>query len=159
MAYPRVVGGHPLLVDQRGSWRDLAVFGGTPLFDEPLHVNKPNAIDRERLVELIDGMLARRWFSNGVLVREFEEKIAAMTGARHCIATCNGTIALQIAFRALGLSGEVIVPSFTFVATVQALRWLGITPVYCDVLPETHNLDPRQAERLITPRTSAIVGV
>jgi len=146
-------------LQQRESWRDLAVFGGSPIFKEPLHVNKPNAVNRDRLVERIDGMLARRWFSDGQLVREFEQNIARIAGVRHCVATCNGTLALQAAFRALDLIGEVIVPSFTYVATIQALRWLNITPVYCDVDPETHNIDPGQVERLITPKIRAIVGV
>jgi dTDP-4-amino-4,6-dideoxygalactose transaminase len=135
------------------------MFGGTPLFDEPLHVNKPNAVDRDRLIELIDPMLARRWFSDGELVREFEHEIARLAQVRHCVATCNGTLALQIAFSTLGLTGEVIVPSFTFIATVRALRWLNLVPVYCDVSPDTHNIDYNQVERLITPRTTAVVGV
>jgi dTDP-4-amino-4,6-dideoxygalactose transaminase len=144
---------------QQRSWRDLGIFSGKPLFDEPLHVNKPNAINRERLISLIDPMLSRRWFSDGELVREFEREIARLAGAAHCVATCNGTLALQIVLRTLGLSGEAIVPSFTFVATAQALRWLNLTPVYCDVSPETHTIDPKQVESLITPRTQAIVGV
>jgi len=141
------------------SWQDLAVFGGRPLFDEPLHVNKPNLASRDRLFERIDGMLARRWFSDGQLVREFEEHIGRLTGVRHCVATCNGTLALEIAIRALNLTGEVIVPSFTFAATVQALRWLNITPVFCDVDPETHTIDPGHVERLMAPRTSRIIAV
>jgi dTDP-4-amino-4,6-dideoxygalactose transaminase len=71
---------------------------------------------------------------------------------------CNATTALQIAIRAAGLSGEVIVPSFTFVATAHALQWLGITPVFCDI-DESFCLDPRRIEGLITPRTTGIIGV
>ena len=142
----------------RNGWHDLAVFGGKARFDQPLHVNRPNAINRDRLVELIDGMLASRWYSDGKLVREFEERIAKVAGVRHCVATCNGTLALQMTFRSLAVAGEVIVPSFTYIATVQALRWLGITPVFCDVNPATHNIDPRHVERLITPRTRGILG-
>jgi dTDP-4-amino-4,6-dideoxygalactose transaminase len=77
----------------------------------------------------------------------------------HCIATCNGTVALEIGIRAAGLSQEVIVPSFTFVATAHALQWQGITPVFCDVDPSTHVVDPRRIEDLITPRTTGIIGV
>ena len=146
-------------MQQRENWRDLAVFGGSPLFREPLHVNKPNLASRNRLFELLDGMLTSRWFSDGPLVREFEDRVGHLAGVRHCVATCNGTMALEIAVRALGLSGEVIVPSFTFAATVQALRWLNITPVFCDVDPKTHNIDPSHVQRLITARTSAIIGV
>jgi dTDP-4-amino-4,6-dideoxygalactose transaminase len=72
---------------------------------------------------------------------------------------CNGTIALEIAIRALGLSGEVIVPSFTFVATAHALQWQQIEPVFCDIDPNTHTIDPGRIEELVTPRTSGIIGV
>jgi dTDP-4-amino-4,6-dideoxygalactose transaminase len=72
---------------------------------------------------------------------------------------CNATIALEIATRALELSGEVIVPSFTFIATAHALSWQEITPVFADLDPRTHNLDPTAVERMITPRTSGIIGV
>src|SRR5438105_15659659 len=102
----------------RENWRDLAVFGGSPLFKEPLHVNKPNLASRDRLFALIDGVLTRRWFSDGPLVRAFEDHVGHLAGVRHCVATCNGTVALEIVVRALGLRGEVIVPSFTFAATV-----------------------------------------
>ena len=92
-------------------------------------------------------------------MREFESRISDFTGVRHCIATCNGTVALEIAIRALGLTGEVIVPSFTFIATAHALEWQEITPVFCDIDPSTHNIDPSQIERMITPRTTGIIGV
>jgi dTDP-4-amino-4,6-dideoxygalactose transaminase len=72
---------------------------------------------------------------------------------------CNGTIALEIVIRALDMKGEVIVPSFTFVATAHALQWQEITPVFCDIDPATYNIDPNQIERLITPRTTGIIGV
>jgi dTDP-4-amino-4,6-dideoxygalactose transaminase len=72
---------------------------------------------------------------------------------------CNATVALEIAIRALDLTGEVIVPSFTFVATAHALQWQHITPVFCDIDPHTHNINPRKIEHLITPRTTGILGV
>jgi dTDP-4-amino-4,6-dideoxygalactose transaminase len=72
---------------------------------------------------------------------------------------CNATVGLEITIRALGLRGEVIVPSFTFVATAHALKWQGITPVFCDIDPATHNIDPLQVEKLITPRTTGILAV
>jgi len=77
----------------------------------------------------------------------------------HCIAMCNGTVALEIAVRAAGLGGEVIVSPFTFVATAHALQWQAITPVFCDVDPRTHNIDPARVEELITPRTTGILPV
>jgi dTDP-4-amino-4,6-dideoxygalactose transaminase len=92
-------------------------------------------------------------------VQEFERRIAEFVGVKHCIVMCNATIALEIAIRAAGLEGEVIVPSFTFIATAHALQWQEITPVFCDLDPRTHNIDPAKVEALITPRTSGIIGV
>ena len=82
-----------------------------------------------------------------------------MMGVKYCIAMCNATIALEIAIRALDMKGEVIVPSMTFVATAHSLQWQEITPVFCDIDPETYNLDPGIIEKMITPRTTGIIGV
>lgn len=139
---------------------NLALFGGAPAFREKLHVGRPNIGDRERLQARINDLLDRRWLSNnGPYVQEFEQRIAAIVGVKHCIAMCNATVALEIAIRALGLRGEVIIPSFTFIATAHALQWQQITPVFCDIDPRTHNIDPNRVEELITPRTTGIIGV
>ena len=139
---------------------DLAIFGGPPAFDEELHVGRPNIGDRQRLLGRINDLLDRRYLTNnGPYVQQFEQRVAEMMGVSNCIAMCNGTVALEIAVRAMGLAGEVIVPSFTFVATAHALQWQEITPVFCDVDTRTHNLDPNQVEQMITPRTTGIIGV
>ena len=139
---------------------DLAIFGGPPAFAERLHVGRPNIGDRARLLARVNDLLDRRWLSNdGVYVLELEREIEKLTGVAHCVATCNGTLALEIAIRGLGLTGEVIVPSFTFVATAHALQWQEIAPVFCDVDARTHTLDPERVEALVTPRTSGILGV
>jgi dTDP-4-amino-4,6-dideoxygalactose transaminase len=139
---------------------DLAIFGRSPAFADKLHVGRPNIGDRDRLLARINDMLDRNWLTNdGPFVQLFERQLAEFIGVRHCIAMCNGTVALEIAIRALGLTGEVIVPSFTFIATAHALQWQEITPVFCDIDPSTHNLDPGQVEKIITPRTTAIIGV
>lgn len=136
------------------------IFGGSPAFAQPRHVGRPNIGDRDRFFELLGGALDRRWLSNGgPLVREFEARVAEIAGVRHSVATCNATAALELAIRAAGLHGEVIAPAFTFPATVHAIGWLGLTPVLCDVEPETGNIDPKQVRRRITPRTSGIIGV
>ncbi len=138
----------------------LACLGAPPAFAEKLHVGRPNIGDRERLLARIGGILDRRWLSNnGECVREFEQRMCAVLGVKHCIPVCNATIGLEVAIRALGMKGEVIVPSFTFIATAHALQWQEITPVFCDIDPATHNLDPARIEALITPRTSGIIGV
>lgn len=139
---------------------DLAIFGGIPAFEDKLHVGRPNIGDRQRVLERINDLLDRRWLTNnGPYVQEFEQKIAAMIGVKHCIVMCNATVALEIAIRALGLAGEVIVPSFSFIATAHALQWQEITPVFCDIDPYTHTIDPFCVEQLITPRTTGIIGV
>lgn len=139
---------------------DLAYCGGTPAFTEPLHVGRPNIGNRERLIERINDMLDRRWFTNnGVYVQEFEQRLAHYMNVKHAIAVTNATLAQEIAVRAAGVKGEVIIPSFTFVATAHALQWQEITPVFCDVAPGTHHIDPNRVENMITPRTSAIIGV
>lgn len=139
---------------------DLAINGAPPAFDEPLHVGRPNIANREAFLQRIEQILDSQWLTNnGPVVQEFEQRIAEYLGVKHCVAMCNGTIALEIAIRALGLSSEVIVPSWTFVATAHALYWQGITPVFADIDPTTHNLDPDAVLRMITPRTTGIIGV
>jgi dTDP-4-amino-4,6-dideoxygalactose transaminase len=139
---------------------DLGIFNGTPAFKEKLHVGRPNIGNRDRLFERINDMLDRRWLTNnGPYVQEFEQRMADMLGVKHCIPMCNGTVALEIAIRAAGLTGEVILPSFTFIATAHALQWQEITPVFCDIDPHTYTINPWRVEAMITPRTSGIIGV
>ncbi len=144
----------------KSSLDDLALFGGRPAFTEKLHVGRPNIGDRARLLERVSDILDRRWLTNaGPYVEEFESRIMELIGVKHCIACCNGTIALELVIRGLGLKGEVIVPSFTFVATAHALQWQEITPVFADIDSRTHLIDPASVERLLTPRTTGIIGV
>ncbi|MFN0186043.1 MAG: DegT/DnrJ/EryC1/StrS family aminotransferase [Aquabacterium sp.] len=139
---------------------DLALFGAPQAYAEPLHVGRPNIGRRERILELIGEALDRRWLSNnGPLAQAFEAELARRLGVRHVLAMCNATIALEIAIRALDLKGEVIVPSYTFVATAHALQWQQIEPVFADIDPVTHSLDPAAVRRMITPRTTGIIGV
>jgi dTDP-4-amino-4,6-dideoxygalactose transaminase len=140
--------------------QDIAVNGADPAFDESLHVGRPNIGDREEFLKLAGDIFDRRWLTNnGPMVQEFEQEVARYHDVKHCVAMCNGTVALEIAIRALGMENEVIVPSFTFVATAHALHWQGITPVFADIDPNTHNLDHEAVRRMITPRTSGIIAV
>jgi dTDP-4-amino-4,6-dideoxygalactose transaminase len=147
------------LLDQK-DLQDLCILGGTPIFKDKLHVGRPNIGNRDRLLARINDILDRRWLTNnGPYVQKFEQHIAELVGVKHCIATCNATVALEIVIRAAELKGEVIIPAFTFVATAHALQWQEITPVFCDVDPYTHNIDPLKIEQMITPRTTGIMGV
>lgn len=139
---------------------ELAIFGGTPAFKNPLHVGQPNIGDRQEFAKRVDDILDRRWLTNGgFYVEQFERRIAEIIDVAHCVAMCNATVGLEIAIRALGLKDEVIVPSFTFIATAHALQWQEITPVFCDIDPRTHSLDPKCVEELITDRTTGIIAV
>lgn len=127
---------------------------------ELLHVGRPNIGSRDRFLERVAHILDRRWLSNnGPAVQEFERRVADFVGVKNAVAMCNATAAIEIAARALGMKGEVILPSYTFIATAHALQWQGITPVFADMNPATHNIDPDKIEALITPNTTGIVGV
>lgn len=101
------------------------------------------------------------WLSQGARVQEFEGAVAEHTGARYAIATSNCTTALHLALIAAGVGpgDEVICPSFSFIATANAIVHAGGTPVFVDIDPRTYNIDPALIERAITPRTKAIVPV
>jgi len=139
---------------------ELAILGGVPAFEENLYVGRPNVGDSTAFLARASEILDRRWLTNnGACVQEFEARLSKLLGVKHCIVMCNATIALEITIRALGMSGEVIVPSFTFVATPHSLQWQQITPVFCDIDPRTHSINPDRVEELITPRTTGIIGV
>ncbi len=147
-------------LDMNHPLEQFAAFGAEPAFREPLFVGKPNIGDRDELMKRINDLLDRKWLTNaGQYEQRFEKALQRFLGVRHCIPICNGTIALELAIRALGLKGEVIVPSFTFVATAHALQWQEIKPVFCDIDPITATIDPTRVEELITPNTTGIIGV
>ena len=128
--------------------------------NDKLYVGRPNIGDRQRFLERVNEMFDRRWLSNdGPFLKEFEQRISELVGVKHAIAVCNATAGIELASRALDLKGEVIMPSYTFVATAHALQWQEITPIFADMDPATHNIDPAKIEALITPRTTGIVGV
>lgn len=123
------------------------------------------AAQQARIKDKIDAniqrVLAHGQYILGPEVTELEEKLAAFTGAKHCITVANGTDALQIAQMTLGIGpgDEVITPGFTYIATAETVALLGAKPVYVDVCPKTYNLDPTKLEAAITPKTKAIIPV
>lgn len=140
--------------------KDLAINGAPPAFEQPLHVGRPNIGSRDAFMKYAEEIFDNRWLSNnGPMVQEFEQRVADYHGVKHCVSMCNGTVALEIAIRALGLQGEVIIPSYTFIATAHALSWQAITPVFADIDPVTHTLDPVSVRNMITPRTTGIIAV
>ncbi len=139
----------------------LAILGDPIMFEGGgLYVNKPTRPDRDLLFNLIDSVIDKNQYSNqGPLACELENKIAAYLGVKHCILVSSGTMGIQLLCEALGLRGEVILPSFTFIATAHALSWTGLTPIFCDIDPITHNICPKHCKKLITDKTTAILGV
>jgi dTDP-4-amino-4,6-dideoxygalactose transaminase len=124
------------------------------------HVGFPNLGNEQAFFSRIEEILSSKKFSNyGPMVQEFEKRVSEITGVKHAVAMCNATASIGIACHGLGLKGEVIVPSYTFIATAHSLQWQGITPVFCDMDPKTHNLEPAKIEQLITPKTTGIIGV
>jgi perosamine synthetase len=106
-------------------------------------------------------VLASRYLNDGDVTTEFERRIAALFGASHAVATTSGTTAIFLALAAVGVGpgDEVIVPDVTFIATANAVRLTGATPVLVDIDPLTLNLDPERVAQAIGPRTKALVPV
>ena len=115
----------------------------------------------EPVLEAVHRALSEAAYINGPDVKAFEKEFAAFLGVSHAIPCANGTDALHIAFRALGIGpgDEVITTAFTFVATAGTISLTGATPVFVDIDPETFNIDPAAIEAAITPRTKAIAPV
>lgn len=125
-----------------------------------LHVGGPNVGDRKVFDQFVDEIFERRWFTNGgEVVQEFEARLCEYLDVKHCIPVCNATIGLQLACHALDLTGEIILPAFTFVATPHAVAWERLTPVFADIDLNTHTICPNSVESVINERTSAIIGV
>jgi dTDP-4-amino-4,6-dideoxygalactose transaminase len=113
----------------------------------------------EEYVKYLEGIWSREHLTNhGPLVNELEEKLKQYTGAKHFLYVNNGTIALQLAIKALDLTGEVITTPFSYVATCSSLVWENIKPVFVDIDPSTFTIDAKKIEAAITPATTAILS-
>ncbi len=125
-----------------------------------LNVTKTYLPNKEKYKKYIDKIYESGWVTNnGPLVQRLEKRLAEYLGVKHLILVSNGTVALEVAYRTLGLKGFAITTPFSFVATTSSLVTNGILPIFADIDPNTFNLDPKNIEKLITPNTSAIVPV
>jgi len=126
---------------------------------EMIPAAKPLIGDEERAA--VDRILRSGMLAQGPEVAAFEDEFSGLVAQRHCIAVNSGTSGLHLALTALGVTqgDEVIVPSFTFAATANAVALTGATPVFVDIDPQTFNIDPAAIEAAITPRTRAIQPV
>ena len=131
-------------------------------FEKPIYVTMPTLAP---LAE-VDAYMEKIWASgvmthNGPLVQQFERDFSSWSGVEKTVAVCNGTLAIQLAIRALGLpnGGEIITTPFTFIATISSILYEGYKPVFVDIDPETLNIDPEKIEAAITDKTVAILPV
>lgn len=131
----------------------------SPTFDRKIDLVRPALPGYGDLAEDIRGIFGSGMVTKGQHLRAFEAAIAEHLGVKHAIGVSSCTTGLMLTYRGLGLTGDVVVPSFTFMATVSAMVWAGLRPVFADVDAGTTNLDPAAAEAAITPKTSAIVAV
>lgn len=127
---------------------------------DPIYVTMPSLAPLEEFTEMLKGV----WQSgilthNGPLVQRFEKDLINKLGLKHLAAVNNGTIAIQIAIKALKLKGEIITTPFTWIATLSAIQWEGCQPIFCDIDPATLNIDPCKIEDKITDKTVAILPV
>ena len=136
-----------------------AIVGGKPLFAERLPIVSPEGLPGESFLEAVRQVLSSRMLTNGARVRDFEEAASAYLGAPHCVAVSSCTSGLLLALRALELSGEVILPSFTFYATAHSVLWNGLKPVFADCEPDTFCISPADVSNKLTSRTAAILAV
>lgn len=123
-------------------------------------VTKAYLPNKEKYQSYVDRIFQSGWLTNnGSLLQELERRLADYLGVKNIILVANGSFALQLAYKALALEGEVITTPFSFAATTSTLAWEGLKPVFADINPKTFNINPAQIEAHISPNTSAIVPV
>jgi dTDP-4-amino-4,6-dideoxygalactose transaminase len=124
-----------------------------------INVTKPFLPPYEEYAHYLQGIWERNWLTNnGPLVNELEVKLKEYLQVKHMLYLANGTVAIQIAIKALGLKGEIITTPFSYVATTSSIVWEGCKPVFADIDPLTLNIDPAKIEERITPNTTGILA-
>jgi dTDP-4-amino-4,6-dideoxygalactose transaminase len=125
-----------------------------------INVTKTYLPDKSKYIEYVNRIFKSGWLTNnGQFVQELEKRLADYLGVENLLVVTNGTLALQIAYRILGLKGQVITTPFTFIATVSSLVWEGLNPVFADINSDTFNISPELIEKKISKETSAILPV
>lgn len=128
--------------------------------EKPVHVTQPSMPKFRDYTDILKKIWRSRLLTNyGKYHQELNKKLAEFMGVKYCSLFANGTLALLIGMKALKIKGEVITTPFTFPATAHVLDWLSIKPVFCDIESRTFTIDVSKIRRLITRRTSAILGV
>ena len=136
-----------------------AIFGNEPVFKNRIHIVKPRLPAFDDLSQDVSGLFQSGMVTKGQHLRAFEKAVEEHLRVKHAIAVSSCTTGLMLTYQGLGLRGDVVVPSFTFMATISSMIWAGLRPVFADVDLASTTLDPVAAEAAITPETSAIVAV
>jgi dTDP-4-amino-4,6-dideoxygalactose transaminase len=129
------------------------------MFKEKLKIIRPTLFDPTEMMDEIKEIFSSGNVTVSKYVKLFEQECARYLSVKEAVAVSSATSGLMLAVKALGLTGEVIVPSFTFTATVHSLIWNGLTPVFVDCEEGAYNIDVKEIEKKITPKTSAIIPV
>jgi dTDP-4-amino-4,6-dideoxygalactose transaminase len=136
-----------------------AIAGGQPMFQDRLPIVSPEGLPGEEFLRDVHKILSSRQLTNATFVRQFEEAAERYLGVPHCVAVSSCTAGLVLTLQALGLHGEVILPSFTFHASAHSLLWNGLKPVFADCDPETFCFDPHAVKLQMSANTAAILAV
>ncbi len=140
--------------------KEFALFGAPPAFDKPIPIGQLYFPSAQRYEAAFRGIFERQYYTEyGSLNRELEQKLQQFLGVKHAICVTNETVALMMLANAMELTGKVILPAFNHIAAAQSLSWAGLEPVFCDVDPDTHQIDINQVSKLIEQDVSAIMGV
>lgn len=136
-----------------------AILGGEPAFQALVPMVRPVLPSFSEMSDGIESILGSGMVTKGRFMRDFEQALSEHLNVKHAIAVSSCTSGMMLTHKAFGLTGDVIVPSFTFMATASALVWAGLRPIFADVDRATNNLAPAAAEAAVTPHTTAIVAV
>jgi dTDP-4-amino-4,6-dideoxygalactose transaminase len=135
------------------------ILGGDPILSRIVPLTRPHIPAAEPVIKAFRKSLKSGVLTKGDQLKRFEQELQAHLSSDYVVAVSSCTTGLMLALQALGLTGEVILPSFTFSATAAAIVWNGLTPVFVDCDPDTFTIDVDSVQRAINPRTSAIVAV
>jgi dTDP-4-amino-4,6-dideoxygalactose transaminase len=136
-----------------------AILGGQPIFDRLVPMVRPVLPDFSVMTEEVQEILRTGQITKGKYMRAFEVAVARHLEVGQAVAVSSCTIGMMLVHKGLELTGEVVIPSFTFMATASALVWAGLRPVFADVDRASNNLDPAAAAEAITPQTTALLAV
>lgn len=139
---------------------NLAIFGGTPAFDVPIPVGQLYFPSWDRYEQAFRDIFKREYYNNnGPLHERLEHQLCQFLGVKHVLLVSNATLGLMMVADALELTGKVLMPAFTFIASAQSVSWAGLNPLFCDIDRDTHQIDVNEILNRMDDEVSAVMGV